>query len=199
MLAALAVSYGLLGCDSGDRRARDDRPRASPLELVQTWARPINQVLLYQDVAVPGYELFWVQGVDERGSSGFAVAVPIDEQNFLEGKIALQRLIATGIRDPLDLARLTMVFLERGGAPLVGPQVEPHRQAGVSPPTVKQGVLSYWYERRARTHLELLRSELVLDDLALSTQSMMLQEHDHPTPERPRPSRPKPENHPPAH
>ena len=189
-------SWGLLGCEASEPRTRTERRGATPLELVTTWSGPKNQVLLYQDVAVPGYELFWVQGVDNTGSSGFAVAVPIDEQNFLEGKVALQRLIDTGIRDPLDLARLTMVFLERGGAPLVGPETDYHREAGVNPPVVEQGVLTYWYERRARTHLELLRSELTLDDLTLRTQSMMLQEHEHPVPEHAVPRGPKPKDHP---
>ena len=173
-----------------------ERRGATPLELVQTWSGPTNKVLLYKDVEVPGYELFWVQGADNSGSTGFAVAVPVEEQNFLEGKIALQRLIDTGIRDPLDLARLTMVFLERGGAPLVGPDTEQHREAGVNPPAVEQGVLSYWYERRARTHIELLRSELDLANLTISTQSMMLKEHEHPVPEHAVPRGPKPKNHP---
>lgn len=181
-------------CDADERRPAE-RQGATPVELVQTWVGPKNQVLLFKDVEVAGYELFWIQGFDSTGSSGFAVAVPIDEQNFLEGKIALRRLIDTGIADPLDLARLSMVFLERGGAPLVGPEAAHHKEAGVLPPIVEQGVLRYYYERRARTHLELLRTELQLDDLSLRTQSIMLQEHDHPAGNH-RPMGAKPKNHP---
>lgn len=191
----LVLSCCALACEAKERRASGSQGGATPIELVQTWSGPNNQVLSYQEVTIPGYELFWVRGLDRRGSTGFAVAVPVDEQNFLEGKIALKRLIATGVDDPLDLARLTMIFLERGGIPLIGPQAEHHKELGVEPPAVAEGVLSYWYERKARTHIELLRSELTLGDLILSTKSMMVTELDHPAPDH-KPQRQKPKNHP---
>lgn len=170
-----ACSLLILSCGERD----NDRGRAAPtpLELATIWAGARNQVVPYVQVEVPGYELFWVSTPTPHGPpAGFGVAVPIDEQNFLEGKGALRALFARGVDDPMDMARLSLLFLERGGVPLPGPRTDEHRQFGVSPPQVESGVLSFWYERRSDAFVELLRAELMLDTLEHHTRSIHLQE-----------------------
>ena len=155
--------------------------RPTPMELVATWAGQRRQVTRYEKVAVPGYELFWVQGTaEDTRRSAYAVAIPVDEQNFLEGKSALRALFQVGIDDPLDQARLSLLFLERGGMPLEGPVSDLHREIGVTPPQIVNGVLTYWYEQYAQTYVETLRAELRLSDLQLRRESRHLQEHEHP-------------------
>lgn len=129
---------------------------------------------------MPNHELFWIHGTAvDTAQSAFAVAIPLEGDNFLEGRGALRALLNDGVREPLDLAQLTLLFLERGGILLEGPVSEVHREFGVTPPLIDDNVLSYWYERRARTYLELLHGQLQLKDLTLTTRSVHLQEHDH--------------------
>ncbi len=178
-LAACGLCTASLGCDGrAETGQASGRSIPTPLELTIAWAGPKVRVTRFAPVVVPGYELFLLASTDEQGPpTRFGVAVPIDEQNFLEGMGAVRALIRAGTSDATEVARLSMLFLERGGEPLMGPRSEIHREFGVTPPIIVDGVLTYWYQRGSWSFVELLRSRLTLETLELSTESIHLTEH----------------------
>ena len=180
----------------GQRNDDLERGAPTPYELTTAWAGARNQVIPYREVTVPGYELFWVNSLASYGPpAGFGVAVPVDEQNFLEGKGALRALLQRGVDDPMDMARLCLMFLERGGDPLPGARTDDYHRYGVSAPQVEDRVLSFWYERRSDTYVELLQAELMLDTLEYHTRSVHLQELQGPR-SQPGVAHPLPGSHP---
>lgn len=189
-LASLAWLW-CAGCDKREPPGRGAVARPTPEQLARAWAGRGSRVDPYRAVLVPGYEIFWVTTSSEFGPTGaFGVAVPVAEEDFLEGKGALRALMAQGVSDPMELALLTVLFLERGGQPLAGPATPVHERFGVVAPHIENGVLSYWYERTSDEFIELLHADLPLDTLDLSTRSVNLQEFPNPA------RRAKPPGHP---
>lgn len=182
-LAALLLACLLGGCSNSHRTESTGEPTTaappaamakgknmSTWERVKGWAGAEASVGHYEAVAVPGYELFWIDVSQPNDNDrGYAVAVPAGKDEFLTGKDALRALLATGLSRPADMAQLALAFLEHGGELLTGADSEAAEQAGVSAPRQEADVLTYWYRKRGISSAELRRSTLHLDTLEVET------------------------------
>lgn len=144
-----------------------DQP--STLEKVKQWAGPGATVSPYEDVSVPGMELFSVRPAPPAGvvmhdytPPRRGVAAQRGGATIIEGKAAMQAAMDAGVSEPADIARLSLLFLHDGGELVTGGE-------GAAPPGF-QGRLFVYYWRTSDMARQLMRSQLDLGALTVTTE-----------------------------
>jgi hypothetical protein len=143
-----------------------DQP--STLDKVKQWAGAGATVSPYEDVSVPGMELFSVRPAPPEGVVMHDYTPPrrgVAVQRggaILEGKAAMQAAMDAGVSAPEDTARLSLLFLHDGGDLVTGGD-------GAAPPGF-QGRLFVYYWRTSDMARRLMKSQLDLGALTVTTE-----------------------------